>query len=196
MQIASSVVNALLQLDPDFSARLAPFDGRVIALQVQGTGLTLCLKIDSGRIELKRSGAGEADTTIKGSPAALFRMGLQDDAADLMFSGDVEISGDTRLGRQFRKLLKEIEPDFEEPLSRVFGDAFAHRAVSGLADISRWGRRAYENFVADASEYLQEESRDVVSEAELQGYIEQVDELRDGVERLAARIDRLNKGAC
>jgi ubiquinone biosynthesis protein UbiJ len=195
MQLASSLLNALLSLDPDLAARLAPFEGRVIALEVRGTGLAPCLKIEAGRIVLDKRGACIADTTIKGSPAALFRMGLQQDVSDLMFKGDVEITGDTRLGRQFRKVLKEIEPDIEEPLSRIVGDVIAHRAVGMLTDIARWGRRARHHFVDDVSEYLQEESRDVISAAELEGFNAQVDALRDDTERLSARMDRLLHGS-
>ena len=40
-------------------------------------------------------------------------------------------------------------------------------------------------------EYLQEESRDVVSGAEMGMFYQQVDKLRDDTERLKARIDRL-----
>jgi ubiquinone biosynthesis protein UbiJ len=166
----------------------------VIALEVKGTGLSACLRIEGGRIVLHKSGVCIADTTIKGSPAALFRMGLQQDVSELMFRGDVEITGDTRLGRQFRKVLKEIEPDIEEPLSRVVGDVAAHKAVNVLSGLARWGRRAQQNFVDDVSEYLQEESRDVISAAELEAFIEQVDDLRDDSERLSARADRLLHG--
>jgi ubiquinone biosynthesis protein UbiJ len=42
-------------------------------------------------------------------------------------------------------------------------------------------------------EYLQEESRDVPSRYEIERFAKRVNELRDDVDRLAARIGRLGK---
>lgn len=44
-----------------------------------------------------------------------------------------------------------------------------------------------------AAEYLTEESRDVVPRAELEAFYDDVDALRDDVERLAAKLARLRR---
>jgi ubiquinone biosynthesis protein UbiJ len=43
--------------------------------------------------------------------------------------------------------------------------------------------------MSNVSEYLQEESRDVISGAELEMFYNSVDRLRDDVDRLRARVD-------
>ena len=45
------------------------------------------------------------------------------------------------------------------------------------------------------AEYVPEESRDVVGRDELNGFHDDVDALRDDVERIAAKIARLRPGA-
>lgn len=53
-------------------------------------------------------------------------------------------------------------------------------------------RRSATDLAQSAAEFVTEESRDVVPRAELEAFHDDVDELRDAVERLAARINRLS----
>jgi ubiquinone biosynthesis protein UbiJ len=116
---------------------------------------------------------------------------VQRDSAPLFFAGEVEIRGDTRLGRQFKSLLADMEIDWEEQLSRLVGDIASHRIAGLFNDLRKWSKTAADNFADDLGEYLQEESRDVVSGAEMGMFYQQVDKLRDDTERLIARIHRL-----
>jgi ubiquinone biosynthesis protein UbiJ len=84
-----------------------------------------------------------------------------------------------------------MEIDWEEHLSRLIGDIAAHRLVSVFNEVINWSTSAASNFTADVGEYLQEESRDVVSGPEMEIFFQQVDRLRDDTERLLARTDRL-----
>ncbi len=186
-----AAINGYLSLDPELPTKLGAFDGKVLCLEFKGTGLKLYLRAQQGRIRLASDIEGQADTVISGSPAAMLKLGVQDDAASLMFAREIEISGDTRFGRQFRKLLTEMEIDWEEQLSRVIGDVASHQAMRTIDDLLQWGKRAFASFADDAGEYLREESRDIVAEAELRRFCRQVDELRDSTERLRARMNRL-----
>lgn len=186
-----AAINGYLSLDPELAAKLAEFETRVLCLDFRGTGLKLYLLVKQGRIRLMADREGPADATISATPAGMLKLGIQKDAASLLFAREVEISGDTRFGRQFRKLLTGIEIDWEEQLSRLVGDVASHQVFRYIDAALNWGRRAADNLADDAGEYLREESRDCVADAELQQFYEQVDELRDGVERLQARIRRL-----
>jgi len=188
-----AAINGYLSLDPELPAKLEEFEGRVLCLEFRGTGLDLYLRVHQRSIRLAGDIAGRADAVISASPAAMLKLGLQRDAAPLLFAREVEISGDTRFGRRFRKLLTEVEIDWEEQLSRLIGDVASHQAMRHLRTVLQWGKRTAASFADDAGEYLREESRATVADAELQHFYRQVDELRDGVERLRARLDRLRK---
>ena len=56
------------------------------------------------------------------------------------------------------------------------------------------GRRIAGNLARDSADYLVEERREVVGRAELEAFHDDVDALRDRVERLAARVARLDRG--
>ena len=171
--------NQYLALDPEAPEKLNAFDGKLICIEIRGPNKNIYLAVSGNRV------------TIIGSPAALFKLGVHRDAAPLFFAGEVEIRGDTRLGREFKSLLAEMEIDWEEHLSRLIGDIAAHRLAGIVNDLRQWGNTAASNFADDVGEYLQEESRDVVSEAEMGMFYQQVDKLRDDTDRLIARADRL-----
>ena len=191
LNLLTSALNNYLALDPEAPEKLTPFDGRVIGIEITGPNRTIYLLINGNRISAVKTYDKEPDATITGSPAALLKLGVHRDSAPLFFAGEVEIRGNTRLGRQFKSLIAEMEIDWEEHLSRFVGDVAAHRIAGLFNDLRKWSKSAADNFADDVGEYLQEESRDVVSGAEMGMFNQQVDKLRDDTERLKARIDRL-----
>ena len=189
--LLETAFNKYLALDPEAPEKLTAIEGKVIAIAIKGPNRNIYLSINNREIQFLKEYDTEPDATIIGSPAALFRLGIHQDAAPLFFAGEVEIRGDTRIGRQFKSMLTEMEIDWEEYLSRMVGDMAAHRISGMLNELREWTASAYDNFANDVGEYLQEETRDVVGEAELGIFYQQVDNLRDDTERLKARIDRL-----
>jgi ubiquinone biosynthesis protein UbiJ len=192
--LLENAFNRYLALDPEAPEKLSTFEGRVICIDIRGPAKRIYLSITANRVVFLDAYDAEPDATITGSPAALIKLGVRRDSAPLFFSGEVEIRGDTRLGRQFKALLADMDIDWEEQLSRLVGDIAAHRISDAFNALRSWGRSAAGNFADDIGEYLQEESRDVVSDAEMAFFYQQVDELRDGAERIKARIDRLTDG--
>ena len=57
--------------------------------------------------------------------------------------------------------------------------------------LGNWARDARATMGANIREYLQEESRDVPSRYEVEQVSKHVNELRDDVDRLVARVGRL-----
>ena len=78
-----------------------------------------------------------------------------------------------------------------EPLTRVFGDVLGMQMANGFAFALRRAKTAAQGFASDSADWLTEESRVVVGREELAAFHEDVDAIRDDVERLAARIARL-----
>jgi len=192
INLLTSALNNYLALDPEAPEKITAFNGKVICIDITGFNNKIYLLINGNKVTVVKTYDAEPDATISGSPAALFKLGVHRDTAPLFFAGEVEIRGDTRLGRQFKSLLAEMEIDWEEHLSRLVGDIAAHRIAGLFNELRKWSRTAADNFANDMGEYLQEESRDVVSEAEMGMFYQQVDRLRDDTERLKARIDRLS----
>lgn len=185
------MINRYLSLDPEVTEKLAALEGRVIAVEISGINKKLYFLPHQAGMDVVEHYEGGADTTLKGSPVALLKMSMKKDVAPLMLKGEIEIEGDVRLGRSFKKILSEMDVDWEEYMARVIGDTPAHHLTSLTKKILNWGRQAGNDVAADVSEYLQEESRDVASKPELEMFYQDVDALRNQLDRFQARFDAL-----
>ena len=191
MLLLETVINRYLALDPEALHKMASFSGRIIELEVTGINRSLFLLPGEDGIQVSLDiGDAEPDTTLRGSPASLFRMGLASNVTNMLLRGEVEITGDTRLGQKFRNVFNSMDIDWSEPLAQVFGDAIANQLVEQGRKLFGWVGSSADSVTRSVGEYLQEESRDVVSETEIDMFCTQVDAVRDGVERLEARLQR------
>lgn len=186
-------INRYLALDPEQMAQFASLQGKVIAIDIKGIDEQLYLYPGGDGIMVMGDYDGEADTTLSGTPLALARLGMADNAASVLFSGEVKIEGDSRLGHQFKRLLSEVNIDWEEQLSKYLGDVLAHQLGNVARNWNDWFKRSQQSLALDVGEYLQEESRMVATKAELDRFVNRVDQLREAVDRLDARIHKLIK---
>jgi ubiquinone biosynthesis protein UbiJ len=143
--------------------------------------------IEDGVLELATDYDGEPDVLISGSLLTLARMS-GDAGLEALRDGSLELTGDAHKAERFQRLLAFAKPDVEEEFSSVVGDAAAHRLGEIARGLGDWGRNARSTMGANVREYLQEESRDVPSRYEMEGFAADVGTLRDDVDRLEARI--------
>lgn len=185
-----SALNFYLGQDPENTQRAASLQGKVIALSITGMGLTLYFLPAAEGVQVLGHYEGDIDARLSGSPLGLARLGL-DRREDALFAGAVKIDGDAAVGQQFQELLARTDWDWEEQLSRVTGDVFAHQAGRLAARVGQLWRDSRETLAGDCSEYLQEEARLLPTRIEVTYFLDDVDRLRDDAERLAARVERL-----
>ncbi len=191
--VLETVLNRYIRLDPTALRRLAPLHGKLIRLHIRGVEVDLYLIPAPDGIQLYSQFDGEPDCTLSGAPLAFARL-VGGERADQLFAGAVEIRGDSETGQRFGDVLADLDIDWEEQVSRLTGDVAAHQIGAGARAAGRWGRQAIDTLPADLAEYLQEEARLLPTRIEIEELACAVDLLRDDVERLAARIQRLHSG--
>ncbi len=169
-------------------------DGQVVAIGVRDTSLIVYFVMKDGEIDLRTDTELDPDAAVTGSLIGLAQMATGG-GEDMIRSGSIELSGDALTAQAFQKLLERAKPDFEEELSGIVGDSAAYRAGELARGLSRWGKSARETMGQNIREYLQEESREVPSRAEVEAFGADVNALRDDVERLAAKVARLKDQA-
>lgn len=187
-------LNGLLALDPGTRARLAALHGRVIRVDLRGTGLALdFVPAHDGRLRLPGRVEGTPDCILSGSPLDLMRARDPETGQRQLFAGRVRIDGDTGLAQRFADALGALDIDWEEQLSRLTGDLAAHEIGRAVRAAGGEFRRLRENAGDSLSEYLTEEARLLPHPVEIEAFLDDVDRLRDDLERLAARIAILER---
>ena len=89
-------------------------------------------------------------------------------------------------------LFRNLTWDFEEDLSRVFGDIISHRLASSGRALAAWQRDAALRLAESLAEYWTEERPLLARPADLENFCRGVDALRDDVARLEKRIEHLS----
>jgi ubiquinone biosynthesis protein UbiJ len=186
---AEKMLNKVLSLDEETLASLATLAGSVIEIDVLNTEFRMFILPSEKGITLETEYEGKAGVTIKGTPPALLEM-----ITTAKFgAGDVEISGNVGLAQKLQSIFRGMEIDWEEYLSHFVGDIAAHKLGNFLKGMNRFVIASGKTIGMDISEYLRFEKEALLDKTEVDEFNQAVDVLRNDVERLQKRLERLEK---
>jgi ubiquinone biosynthesis protein UbiJ len=187
-----AAINRLLALDESSAGRMSRLENRLLQLDLEGLGISLYFTFTSQLVRVRLDSEIEPDTVVSGSPVALFTLAVLDDGDDWGTPGSrVKISGDATLARDLERLFSRLDPDWEAAVSRLFGDVLGHQLASGIQAVSGQLRESTETASEILGEYLRRESGPLVTRQDVSVFADAVDEARDAVERLEARLNSL-----
>lgn len=185
--LAVPAINRLLRTNAWAFDRLRPHAGKTARLVCPPFELKLAV-LDTGAVAPAPSGA-PPDVTISMTPGVLLRTAARDETA----WSAAQIAGDVELAAAIDYVRRNVEWDYEEGLSRFFGDIAAHRLAGGARQLDRWGRETLLNLSRALAEYATHERPAVASARAINDFNRQVDEVRDHVERLEKRLELLRR---
>lgn len=183
----SQLLNRTVQASTPARRQLERLEGRTFAVQVDiPGGLRVVLAVENGQMELHADDR-TADTTVYGTPFALLAMTAP--LADLRLrTGRVRIEGDAETAQAFRELLSHANPDLEAEVARHLGELPAHHALRFARGALQFGKQVAGSFAANTAEYLTEETHQLPPRVEAEVFMDDVDRLREGVDRAEARL--------
>lgn len=181
----SRAVNHVLQSAPLAMERLRKHAGRTAAFQVGPVTVALTVQT-TGLVAAAVAGAAR-DLEVRISPFLLPRLAAREEAA----FREIEMEGDMELAQEISYLARNLTWDAEEDFSKVVGDVAAHRLFSGARSMAKWGREAALRTAQGASEYWTEEAPLIASRVKVEDFVHGVERLRDDLERLEKRIEKL-----
>lgn len=183
------VVNRQIRAKTPARELARKIDGQVVAIRVRDTALAMYFQAGPEQLELIDA-VDEPDVVITGSLLTL--AGLAVSSGGGMASG-IDMTGNIETAQDFQQLMAYGKPDLEEELSGIVGDVAARGIGDVVRNVSRWSRDAHATVEQNISEYLQEESRALPSRYEVERFRSGVNVLRDDVDRLEARLTRLER---
>jgi ubiquinone biosynthesis protein UbiJ len=183
--LLTRVLNHLLTQNQWARDELLPFSGKTVHFNIPPAHASLTV-LEDGNLAM----AGEvpaSDASIQLSPSLALRLLAKD--ADAM--SQVRIEGDTELAKTLAKVLQSIKWDYEEDLSKVLGDISANKTSAILKSSAHEAKKQAVNFAEMAAEYWQEENPLIAKKRHVEDFVQNVDALRDDVERLEKRLAKL-----
>ena len=180
-------VNRLLRSNPWAIDKLRTHAGKTVAVTCAPARFAATITVE-GDLAAPLPGTAP-DATIAVTPGLLMRMAARDDTA----WRDAQVSGDVDLAAAIDYVARNISWDYEEALSRVFGDVAAHRLAGAVRELDRWGRTTMLNLAHASAEYATYERPMIASAVELERFSRDVDAIRDDTARLEKRIELLSR---
>jgi len=181
-----AALNHLLREESWARARLAPFEGAVIRL-TGGPLPALFLRVAEGGLLTEADTADTPSVTVRFDPAALLArslLGTSSPASEPAW----RLDGDAALGEAVRELVTHLRWDGEEALSRILGDAVAHRAASAGRSFAAWNVDAARRLAQSASVWVREEKDWLVPASEYDAFRDSLRALEEAIERLEKRL--------
>jgi ubiquinone biosynthesis protein UbiJ len=159
--------------------------GKTARFELFPAGFSLTV-LDSGEVSAAAADATAA-VALRLTPGLVLRLAARDESA----WREVDATGDTEFAATINQLARNLRWDFEEDLSRVFGDIAAHRMAETGRGLLRWGGQSAEGVARSFTEYWTEERPLIVPAREVEAFNRDVDALRDDVARLEKRVEIL-----
>lgn len=182
-------INRILALDPASADRLVPLAGRELGLSLTDAGMALRVIMDTEGLTLIHDDTdmSDCDVVLEATVAGLTGLVLSRGQR----SRDVAFRGDIGTIQEIRGLFADLDVDLQAQLGRLIGDSLAVQVTESARAGWQWGQRSVDTLARNAGELATEERRWLPSQPEVEQFLEDVDSLRESVDRLEARLRRL-----
>lgn len=184
----AAALNRLLGSESWARERLAPFAGETLELRAPPLPALRFRVREDGRLSpaVPEAAASLAVTFGPGALAAALQ-------GEEQLLRAVEVAGNARLASEVMFLVRHLRWDAEEDAARLIGDVAAHRLFATLRGAAAWHAETARRLAGSLVEYATEEARLIVRRVDLAELARNNAQLRDGLERLEKRIDRLDR---
>lgn len=187
MNLAVDALNHLLLQNSWAVDRLQPYAGKVVRIIL--TPMETTLLIDGAGEFSPAPPDAPIDTTLGCSPAAALRLWLSPSAPPDLIS----LQGDPALGALLSEILRNLNWDAEEDLSRIVGDIPARQLSQAGSHITAELRRQAWSVAGMFAEYWLEEQPLIAKKPQLDAFGQEVRQLKLDTDSLAQRIERMEK---
>lgn len=180
-------INHLLAPEPWARDKLRQHTGKTAAIDIQL--LTLKLKVSADGLVESAAGDAQPDVKIiiKASDLPLIAQNRE-----RAFSY-VKVEGDAEFANTISQLGQTLRWEAEEDLSKLFGDIAAVRMVAAAKSVAQTVKETHQKLQENLAEYFLEENPMLVRPAAVSALGNDVNKIRDDVERLTKRIEKLER---
>jgi ubiquinone biosynthesis accessory factor UbiJ len=191
-QALEFALNRALVLDPDLPAQLQALEGRSIELTLVAPRLAARIEVRDARLKVGPTHAeAEPDLSLRATLGAVLSRVLP--GATAAAPGSMKIAGDIELAQALQRIAQRYSPDLEAALSARLGEVVGVQVAKGFKAAVDGMRRSSRELAEAGADYLRDEAGVLVGRAELDAFCEDVDGLRDNIERTERRLQRLRQ---
>lgn len=187
----AEVVNKALQYDPGTQRAIARLPTKTLGIISHSPALEIYIRARGNQLVFTTEPATPTDVVLQGELRDI--LSLVFTASTSLANTGVTVKGQIGLLADYQRCFQRMEIDWQDALASVIGGIPAHILSSA-------GRYFADNWLPDrnrsadkAYEFLTEELRALPGNHEIQAFGHEVSLLRQNVDRLQLRLDRLRQ---
>jgi len=182
-------INHVLSSEPWATGELARHAGKTILLKLPVGDL--CFEITPAGLLAVSEASDTSSLVLEVSARALSELtGSTGSLREQAFKA-VKITGDADLAQLLGRLVGQVRWEYEEDLARLVGDAPANFAVRQGKKFVSASKSAASDLLSNVVEYVSEERKVLLNQRDFMAHKNELNELRDAVDRMEKRIQIL-----
>ncbi len=182
-------INHVLSSEPWATGELARHAGKTILLKLPLGDL--CFEITPAGLLAVSEASDTSSLVLELSAKALSELtGSTGSLREQAFKA-VKITGDADLAQLLGRLVGQVRWEYEEDLARLVGDAPANFAVRQGKKFVSASKSAANDLLSNVVEYVSEERKILLNQRDFMAHKNELNELRDAVDRMEKRIQIL-----
>ena len=190
---AEALVDTALAYDPTSASALAVLEGQVLLIESTLPPITIAVEPTSSGVKLHDRWDDEASVSVTGTLVAMAGVALNANES-VSFSGTgIRVSGNLDTLNQLNKIMGNLDIDWEAALAEIIGDIPAHLLAQSIRSSAVFRADTVKRASTGLVEVAQEEFNLTPSKNEFETIAPQIRKLSSDVDRLAARLKRLQQ---
>jgi ubiquinone biosynthesis protein UbiJ len=186
ISVIEKAMNSVLALHSGKHQILEIHAGKALHINFKDLNMDLFLIVHPEKIYVHSVFPDTPDTMVSGSIINFLKQ-LKTDS----LSPDINVEGDVDLAHDIMRLFKTIDINWEEYSAFFIGDLPTHHFSNFVRQCKKTVRHISSRSIEDAVDFIQEEQRFLPTNEEVEDFYEDIRELRNNIDRLEARLNRL-----
>uniref|UniRef100_A0A486XT27 Ubiquinone biosynthesis accessory factor UbiJ n=1 Tax=Rheinheimera sp. BAL341 TaxID=1708203 RepID=A0A486XT27_9GAMM len=183
--VAETAISRLIAMDANAKPRLTRLAGKQLSFRLTELPTTWVLLATENGILLNQHDEA-VDCAITTDLASLRLLRDPSQLTRLIKADALQIDGDIQVAQSYSNFFQQLEPDWQQTLSRYLGDVLAHKVTKSLQQLQQ--------YLAEKSLQLQRMSSELAQdELQLSPTNAEMAQFSTAVSLLAARVDKLQQ---
>jgi len=191
--IAEATINASLALDPAASDILKPLNQRVLHIALESPQENIFILFAAGQVILLGQYEGDADLCLSGSLSQFVTLAQNSNEPNALSTSGVRASGKILMLGELQSAIAKLDLDIAQIIAKFAGDNIAEIASLKANSLKQRATRFFSHLQRSTTEYLNHESALQPSPYEQQLFSQQVQQFKQDVERLEAKLNLLEQ---
>ncbi|GAB4223403.1 MAG: hypothetical protein Kow0076_5740 [Francisella sp.] len=188
LNLINKAVNFLYLLDPQVNSLLFPLNNKSLTINIDDIDFIVTFEVKNSKIYVTNE---YSKNILKGKLAYILELMFNKNLQELIIAKKLDYQGSLKDLNDFNKFFNAIDIDLIYRVSEITSPEFAGIVAKPFQKIKDFLKTSQQETIVDIKDFLTEEKRVLVSQNEMNVFYHQVQELKQAIDRIEAKLKLL-----